>query len=547
MPLEALRWDLTPVGLHYLLVLRRPAGRGLGLAPRGVGRRRAAADPLARRSPRAFEHRPHRDDGVRRQRPRPARAAAVEPTVAHGSGRDCALARGSRSQRCSRRRDPAPTRSTSSSVGSTAAWREGVEQQYERSLPLAEALDAGGVLAFEMNGVPLPPQHGFPLRLVVPGWYGMTNVKWLTTIRVDDQPFDGYQVVPRTASEPGGGRGGPARHADEAPFAVVPPGVPDFFSRERVVAARSTAARGRRSGRAPGRAGRGEHGRRHDLASTRRSARRPAPGRGAAGRSDGRRPRGAPPLLEGDRRDGGDPAARAGGTSAAREQRRSAGPRSSSADAGGAHPVGPGTPASPAMRAPGRSAWLSSPRSPRRASSRRMRSPYALDGNTTGAVHGYLACTRRVRVVLASIRPGSGWRCRSASRRIRRPRSWVSRPSASSSRSMSSVSSHRRPPVPPDEPPRSSSGLSCRRRSRSSLPPRRAPRRRHVGRGPCPLSARDSRDAGSRRCPRLHRPSRAVRLAGPWVATHRSPSRPGAQLPRVVRGSRHEWMNVLFP
>ena len=51
-----------------------------------------------------------------------------------------------------------------------------------------------------MNGVPLPPQHGFPLRLVVPGWYGMTNVKWLTTIRVDDQPFDGYQVAHAYAS-----------------------------------------------------------------------------------------------------------------------------------------------------------------------------------------------------------------------------------------------------------------------------------------------------------------------------------------------------------
>ena len=38
------------------------------------------------------------------------------------------------------------------------------------------------LLAYEMNGAPLPPQHGFPLRLVVPGWYGMTNVKWLARI-----------------------------------------------------------------------------------------------------------------------------------------------------------------------------------------------------------------------------------------------------------------------------------------------------------------------------------------------------------------------------
>ena len=44
-----------------------------------------------------------------------------------------------------------------------------VEQRYERSLPIGEALEAGAVLAYEMNGAPLPPQHGFPLRLVVPG------------------------------------------------------------------------------------------------------------------------------------------------------------------------------------------------------------------------------------------------------------------------------------------------------------------------------------------------------------------------------------------
>jgi len=45
-----------------------------------------------------------------------------------------------------------------------------------------------------MNGQPLLPQHGAPLRLIVPGWYGMTNVKWLDSIRAIDTPFDGYQM-----------------------------------------------------------------------------------------------------------------------------------------------------------------------------------------------------------------------------------------------------------------------------------------------------------------------------------------------------------------
>ena len=49
------------------------------------------------------------------------------------------------------------------------------------------------LLAYEMNGAPLLPQHGFPLRLVVPGWYGMTSVKWLDSITVSSEPFTGYQ------------------------------------------------------------------------------------------------------------------------------------------------------------------------------------------------------------------------------------------------------------------------------------------------------------------------------------------------------------------
>ena len=68
-----------------------------------------------------------------------------------------------------------------------------VEQSYERSLTVREALGVEVLLAWEMNGAPLPPQHGFPLRLVVPGWYGMTSVKWLERITVVAEPFEGYQ------------------------------------------------------------------------------------------------------------------------------------------------------------------------------------------------------------------------------------------------------------------------------------------------------------------------------------------------------------------
>ena len=58
----------------------------------------------------------------------------------------------------------------------------GEEQSYARSLPLAECRREEVLLADEINGQPLPPQHGAPMRLVVPGWYGMTSVKWLGRI-----------------------------------------------------------------------------------------------------------------------------------------------------------------------------------------------------------------------------------------------------------------------------------------------------------------------------------------------------------------------------
>ena len=75
----------------------------------------------------------------------------------------------------------------------------GVEQDYERASRSREA-DDGPLLAYAINGEPLPPQHGFPLRLVVPGWYGMTSVKWLARIDVIAEPFDGYQQAPATGS-----------------------------------------------------------------------------------------------------------------------------------------------------------------------------------------------------------------------------------------------------------------------------------------------------------------------------------------------------------
>ena len=65
------------------------------------------------------------------------------------------------------------------------------EIHYARSVPLGKA--TGDVLlAWAMNGEPLTPRHGFPLRAVVPGWFGMASVKWLQRIVVTNEPFHGY-------------------------------------------------------------------------------------------------------------------------------------------------------------------------------------------------------------------------------------------------------------------------------------------------------------------------------------------------------------------
>jgi DMSO/TMAO reductase YedYZ molybdopterin-dependent catalytic subunit len=61
------------------------------------------------------------------------------------------------------------------------------EQNFARALPLAEATREDVILAWEMNGKPLSPEHGFPLRLIVPGWYGIAWVKWLSRIELRDR------------------------------------------------------------------------------------------------------------------------------------------------------------------------------------------------------------------------------------------------------------------------------------------------------------------------------------------------------------------------
>jgi DMSO/TMAO reductase YedYZ molybdopterin-dependent catalytic subunit len=128
----------------------------------------------------------------------------------------------------------------------------GIPQSYERSLAFADAAHDDVLLAHAMNGEPLAPQHGFPLRLLVPGWYGMTSVKWLTSIEAISGPFDGYQQATayhyqRDVDDPGE----PVTRIRVRAL-MAPPGIPDYFTRRRFMDAGLTRLAGRAwSGSAP--------------------------------------------------------------------------------------------------------------------------------------------------------------------------------------------------------------------------------------------------------------------------------------------------------
>jgi DMSO/TMAO reductase YedYZ molybdopterin-dependent catalytic subunit len=232
MPLEALRWPVTPVGLHYLLIHydiplvdpatwrltvgghvehdleltleelqeRPPVTRAITMECAGNGRAHFAPRPVSQ--PWLLEAVGNAEwTGV------PVRDLLHEAGVADGAVevRFSGLDRG---------------------------VEGGIAQRYERGLPLAEA-QGEALLAWAINGEPLPPQHGFPLRLLVPGWYGMASVKWLERIEVLDAPFSGYQNATAyrwRASEDDDGE--PLTRIQPRSL-MIPPGVPDFFTRRR--------------------------------------------------------------------------------------------------------------------------------------------------------------------------------------------------------------------------------------------------------------------------------------------------------------------------
>ena len=118
-------------------------------------------------------------------------------------------------------------------------------QYYRRSLSIDEATREELLLAYQMNGEPLQPQHGYPIRLIVPGWYGMTSVKWLNRIEVIGVPFSGYQMVHSYRYSQSVDEMGEPVTLIRVRALMIPPGIPDFITRTRLVKAGPVTLTGR--------------------------------------------------------------------------------------------------------------------------------------------------------------------------------------------------------------------------------------------------------------------------------------------------------------
>ena len=224
MPLEALRHDVTPVGLHYLLIhydipVVDPSAYRLTIGDREytldeikalsrvtmpvtmecAGNGRALLQPRAISQPWLVEAVGNAE----------WTGTPLKPLLEGAEGQEVLF------------------------TGLDRGVEGGEPQAYERSLALGDVGDA--MLAYELNGAPLPPQHGFPLRLLVPGWYGMTSVKWLTRITVLDEPFAGYQNATAYRMRQSEDEPGTPVDRIEPRALMVPPGVPDFMTRHRHV------------------------------------------------------------------------------------------------------------------------------------------------------------------------------------------------------------------------------------------------------------------------------------------------------------------------
>jgi sulfane dehydrogenase subunit SoxC len=234
LPLESLRWDITPPGLHYLLIhYDIPAidPSTFELLIDGL------VDSPLKLNLEAIRRRPKvsavvtlecAGNGRAQLLPRPVSQPWLNEAV--GNARWTGTPLWSLLQEAGMSDGAVDVVFT----GADHGIERGIEQDYQRALPPADAMGEDVILAYEMNGAPLPPQHGAPLRLIVPGWYGMAHVKWLRRVTVVAEPFDGFQMRAYRLRDTADESGTPLTRIEPRAL-LVPPGFPDFMSRRRVV------------------------------------------------------------------------------------------------------------------------------------------------------------------------------------------------------------------------------------------------------------------------------------------------------------------------
>jgi sulfane dehydrogenase subunit SoxC len=234
MHLEGLRYDVTPSGMHYLLIhFDIPEGNAAtwSLSIDGL-----VSSPM-RMSVSDIRERPRvtmpvtmecAGNGRARLTPRPISQPWLTEAIGTAEWTGTPLRT---------LLEEAGVRDEAKELVFTGADRGiqgGIEHDYQRSLTIDDAMRDEVLIVYEMNGAPLPPQHGFPLRLLVPGWYGMTSVKWLTGISAVADSFDGYQQLAYRIRQRPEDEGDPVTRMRPRSL-MIPPGIPDFLTRKRFV------------------------------------------------------------------------------------------------------------------------------------------------------------------------------------------------------------------------------------------------------------------------------------------------------------------------
>ena len=235
MPLEGLRYDITPTGMHYLLIhfdipyidagewrlkVGGMASNPLSLSLADIKRRPRVTMPVTMECA---------GNGRARLNPRPVSQPWLLEAIGTAEWTGTPL-KGVL--------DDAGVDAAAADVvftGRDEGVQGGEAQLYQRSLTLAEIARDEALLAYEMNGAPLEPQHGYPLRLLVPGWYGMTSVKWLDSIEAVAEPFKGYQMEQTYRYKNAPADPGEPVSTMRVRALMLPPGIPDFMTRTRLV------------------------------------------------------------------------------------------------------------------------------------------------------------------------------------------------------------------------------------------------------------------------------------------------------------------------